>query len=402
MTGNGQNPKQKACNTALATLAVAGLATYVLACTSFSPDDSKVAFPAFDPKTGDVGISVYDRESHQTNQLFVVSRFQGPEGTERQPVLMRPQWLADGKGIVTAWPGYSDNDDDVLNVAVLAPAGQGAVRLFAIPGITDAQVRLMLPLPIAHNRLFVLAESNRVVRLDLGTGETSNQLLHGEKAALWPAPVGEGIYYVADDTSKGGAFEIGRLDPDTLAQTVVWRKKSRELDKDRSFALSPDGKRIALVEGKPGKQVLRLWRGEELEKTVPLDFSKETVHLGLPVFSPFQDVLFASYLRAADNERKAVCGLLEISLKDGALRRLPLMEGLEDADEDSLVTFQVCLSHDGKTAALCSTYLAEEAPEEFKAENCALFLVDLSSPDRKVTRVPLPLPKKPTKAKEAK
>jgi len=30
--------------------------------------------------------------------------------------------------------------------------------------------------------------------------------------------------------------------------------------------------------------------------------------------------------------------------------------------------------------------------EAFKAEDCALFLVDLADPGRKVTRVPIPLP----------
>jgi hypothetical protein len=53
--------------------------------------------------------------------------------------------------------------------------------------------------------------------------------------------------------------------------------------------------------------------------------------------------------------------------------------------------FQAAISHDGKTAAVSSTYLAC-TEKEFKPADCALFLVDLSDAKWKVTKVPIPLP----------
>ena len=52
---------------------------------------------------------------------------------------------------------------------------------------------------------------------------------------------------------------------------------------------------------------------------------------------------------------------------------------------------QAAISHDGKTAAIASTYLAC-SEKEFKAADCALFIVDLSNPKWKVTKVPIPMP----------
>jgi hypothetical protein len=53
--------------------------------------------------------------------------------------------------------------------------------------------------------------------------------------------------------------------------------------------------------------------------------------------------------------------------------------------------FQGAISHDGKAAAVASTYLAC-GDKGLKPDDCALFLVDLKDPNRKVTRVPIPMP----------
>jgi hypothetical protein len=73
---------------------------------------------------------------------------------------------------------------------------------------------------------------------------------------------------------------------------------------------------------------------------------------------------------------------------------VPLFRGEELADKEAGPYFQMGLSHDGKTAAVVTTYLMMEKENQNQPENCALALVDLSSPGRKVTRVPIPLPKK--------
>jgi len=60
-------------NAALASVGLLALSIYVMACNSspsFSPDDTKVLYPAFDPVTGVIGMSVYDREAGSSEMLF--------------------------------------------------------------------------------------------------------------------------------------------------------------------------------------------------------------------------------------------------------------------------------------------------------------------------------------------
>ena len=385
------------CEVLLTLLGLTALSAYVLACTSFSPDDSQVMFPAFDAKTGDIGVSLYKRPTKQTEQVFVVSRFQESGGAKRQPVYLRPQWMADGKRILVAWPGYSDNDDDVMNVALLSQDGKGPSRFFAIPGIEDARKYLTLPLAVAGHRLFLPATPDRLVRLDLETGETATNTLKAAEVVLLSNPASEAVHFFARGPEGGGGAVLGRLDPETLKATVVWKMREEVVGGNYGFALSADARRFALLEVKQDKILLSLYKGPEPDKTVTVALGEEKLNLGLPSFAPGQELIYASYASEKGVGSKVVYGLLEISLSDGSMRRHPLLQGAEEKDDGGLATFTVSVSHDGKTAALCSTYQAAESEEGLKPENCALFLVDLSRPDRQVTKIPLPFPAKKAK-----
>jgi hypothetical protein len=389
-------------NFALSVLAVAGVAAYVLACTSFSPDDSKLLIPAFDPKTGDVGVSIYDRETRQVSPVFVPSRLRAPDGKEREAILLRPQWMPDGKRILVVWPGYSDNDDDVLNVAVVPLGLPGTVRLLAIPGMKEAQARLLLPFAVAKNCLFVSANSNLIVRLNLDTGETATHALKGKEISLFPSPQDEGIYYFAEAGTQPDRADLGKLDPDTFAQTPIWQVDSKETQEGGAFAISPSDGRLAMVRKLDGKPVLKIWKGKDLEKTLPLGFKEERVYFGSGAFSAQRDLFYAAYASEKQGSRETENGLVEIPLGGGPVRRVPLIRGNEGDPKEDALKFQLSLSHDGKTAALCSTYLAVETDDKFKPADCALFLVDLSDPERRVTKTLLPMPGKsnPEKAEE--
>ena len=84
---------------------------------------------------------------------------------------------------------------------------------------------------------------------------------------------------------------------------------------------------------------------------------------------------------------------MEIPLNDAPVRRTVLIKTTGLKDDSAALYFQAGFSHDGKTAALASTYLTCDN-KDFKPEDCALFLVDLSDANRKVTKVPIPLPVK--------
>src|ERR1035437_4730123 len=131
-------------NSALGLLGLASLLIYVLACASFSPDDSKVLYPTIDPKTGATGVAVYDRTSGKSELLFVPLGLTTADA-EVKPMIHRAQWLPDGRSIVVAWPDLNSSggaNDDGLNFAVLPFNSRGPTRLFSLPGLKDGASRL--------------------------------------------------------------------------------------------------------------------------------------------------------------------------------------------------------------------------------------------------------------------
>ena len=378
----------------LAVLALAALATYWLACTSFSPDDTKILYPAFDVQGGDVAVALYNRVTHENDLVFVPSRPKGLREPEREIVLLRPQWLPDGRRMVAVWPGYSDNDDDVLNVAVLPGSGKGPVRLFALPGIDEAKSRLLLPQTIASHYLFISADSNALTRVDLDTGGLSTHHLPGKSVALMASPSGNAVLYFAEEATRADTYDVGRLNPETFAQTQLLQIRREEMAEEGAIAVSADGQRLAMIRAQPHRALLRVWRGDQVQETVPLDFNKETVHFGSLSFSIRAEVLYAAYASQADGKKTVTFGLMEIPLGEGTPRRIPLFIAEEASDKESALFFQMEVSHDGKTAAGCSTYLAVQGEIKLKPEDCALYMIDLVAPERTATKVVIPLPKK--------
>ena len=84
---------------------------------------------------------------------------------------------------------------------------------------------------------------------------------------------------------------------------------------------------------------------------------------------------------------------MEVPLKGASnAREILLLRDVAGMDSTSPLWFQFGVSHDGKAAAVASTYLAIYQEENmFKPEHCALFFIDLSDRQRRVTSVPIPL-----------
>jgi hypothetical protein len=120
----------------------------------------------------------------------------------------------------------------------------------------------------------------------------------------------------------------------------------------------------------------------------------ESLELGYCAFSPKGDVLFASFTLQTNGGPATAFGFVEVPLDGSTPRRTLLIQNasISDSDKRNANTFfEFGLSHDGKTLAVSSTGVALVSPE-MKTEDCALFLVDLSQPSRKVTKVAIPLP----------
>lgn len=267
---------------------LAALAVYVVACTSFSPDDSQVLYPTYDPQAQSFGVGLYDRASAKATTLFT-AQASPSDGSPGEAVLMRSQWFLDGGYILAAWT--HDGDEQVLHLAVLPRGQSGTVRFIQIESLPEAGSQLARPLAVAESSLYLQGESNTLVRVDLRSGH---------------------------------------VEPRSVPSKVI------------PYAIPL-----------PDRIVPFAWQGA--------------------------------------GETNVVLGIIEVPLQGGELRRLTLVPRMRGGELERVLYFQPSVSHDGKTLAVASTYVAA-GDAQVASEDCALFLVDLADPQRKVTRVPVPRP----------
>jgi hypothetical protein len=382
-------------NASLALLGLVAWVVCILACTSFSPDDKKVLYPSFDPASGTVGVAVYDRETKQSEMLFVPFGYEANDtnAATLKPVLMRSQWLPDGKTIVIAWPeDEKGGTGKALNLAVTSWGVRAPLKLFYLPGIKEAASRLVTPLTIVDSRLLIMSSEKTLLHLDLNTGMLGEHEFADAKGeiTLYPAPAGNAVFYVEEPKSEEGQT-FGRLDPKTFARTpmIVITNNLKNL-----LAYNQDGSRIALLEDAENDQTsfIVVEKGKVTFSRL-FGAKKEKVDFGGGAFSPNGNMVLANFARRIEGQTNASYGLMEFPIGNGAIRETMLISSVpaETHGDEEAFYFQAGISHDGKTAAASSAYLAL-AKEGFKPEDCALFFVDLSDPKRKVTKVPIAMP----------
>ena len=378
-------------NEALALTGLLALSLYILACTSFSPDDTKVLYPAFSGTNGSLGIASYDRVTRRSEMLFLPSTLSDEDTSGPSPQYVRGQWLANGHRVVAGWMG--NESDDVLHLASLPFQTAGPVRWFVISG-KDLSKSMVLPLPIVGDRAFLVDFTNRIVRLDLQTGAVTRHLIGKEDSewTLYAAPDGRGIFYLEGRKAPEGRV-FGRLDPETFAVAPLITI-TNVIDNGVSFTYSLDGTKLAFVDKSGDAERLVVLERGKLEVILPLPAGGKKFCLGMGIFSRTANNLIFAFRRQKEDGSSHEFGLIEIPLNGGPRRETVILPAVSLGAGDvqsSEFYFQIGFSHDGKTAAVASTYLAS-MDEEFKAEDCALFFVDLSDPNRRVTKVPIPLP----------
>jgi hypothetical protein len=259
--------------------------------------------------------------------------------------------------------------------------------------LKDAGTRLVLPLAVVNEQLFVAGESNLVGRLDLRTGafEQEKGVDRGE-ISLYPDPAGKSVFYASHASGNSGNTNFfGRINPVSFERTVL-AAFTNNLVEGSFLAYDSEGKRLAFGdEGEAGAaRFVLLENGVEVFSRPFTNHTK--VSFGSAVLSPRGDLLLASYRQAVAGTNRADFGLMEIPLNKGPIRQTPIVSNLESKEDMSAFYWQLGLSHDGSTVALASTWISA-AGDKPDPEKCGLYFVDLKSPSRKVTRVPVPIPK---------
>lgn len=378
-------------NSLLAGLGLASLLAYALACTSFSPDDSKVMFPAFDLASGGSSVMVFDRKSRNIEQVFVAINPWGPGETGGEATLLRSEWLPDGKHILVADQGKGADGD--LELAVLPFNSPEPVRRFRLAKTDIAEDMLMLPLPILGSDVFLASKHKRLIAMNLITGKARIHELTND-FAIREGPAGKTLFCYLKSGSKSEATRFGRIDPITLAFESIMEIPAQPDEFDvETYTASTRGEQLVLVGEAGGQNMLelRVYRAGKLELSRPIDTGAYNVKLSpASVLSPKGDCLYASFERMESGKTNCDYGLLEVPLSQTAPRWTTLIHTAKGDDED-IMFFQGDLSHDGQAWAVASAYLWAQN-EDVKDSDCALYLVDLTTPQRKVTKTPIPHP----------
>jgi len=384
--------KNRKRNAVLAFLGLLVLGIYILACTSFSPDDTKVLYPSFDTGSGAIGMAVYDREARSSEMAFVPVAYEGGETNARvAPSILRAQWLPNGRDIVIAYVQPSGEDKNATSVAVVPWGARKPTRTFSVPDLDDMAQSLMVPLCVAGERLFLRASSKGVVRLDLRTGALGYHEFQDAKreVSLYPAPDGATVFYFEPEGSSGERTVFGRMKPGDFSRTpsmVISNRPNAEM----AVAYDPTGKIVSLLETAQGNVQLSVWRDGQPAFSRTVDIHGEKRIFGSAILAASGKTVRTTF-QQANGTNSTSYGLMEIPFSDAPVREVILIKEAPAQDEMNAYYFQAAVSHDDKTAAIASTYLAL-MDNPIKPVDCALFFVDLNDPSWKVTKVPIPIP----------
>jgi hypothetical protein len=374
----------------LAAVGGTALLIYVLACgPAFSPDDSKVLYPANDPKTGGAVLALYDRHARTSRALFAL-----PNDIH---VFMGSAWTQDGSRAIALWAGGDTNSLEVASIPLRT--GQ-PIRVFTVAELTDTQRQASWAVPsaILGSTLFIGAKS-AVYRADLDNGRQVSVPVEGDPVLFG---VQNRVYYLRDlpDADKQtGRLELGLVDPKSLRLSPLHVLTGIGALDDTAFAVSRDGRQLAFMgsAGDSDKNLrILIFEDGQLRRTLPL--AAATATIGTPVLRTLQwsrdaKLLYLICAKELGNE-KIQLGIGEVSANGAGNRAVPLFTVGADGG-DGLMNLE--LSHDGKTLATASTYmetsledLAKGKPQALEPKDLALYLIDVSSPGRKVTKVPIP------------
>ena len=372
----------------LAIVGIGALTAYLVACRpAWSPDGSKVLFPYANPATKQVGIALFDKSSGKTTSLFLL-QFPASERSGPSDSFPWTQWTADGQRAVVIWAREAEGRHQ-LHLRLLPVDSEKPAREFVLP---DVEAMPGLPLAELEGCLFVGGKA--LVRVDLASGMIERRQLDGNQEVILVGHKKQIHYLVGGGSDDAQAYEIGTLDPKQLALRPALKLKAADVGGlSPYFAVAGDGSTLAVSSVKDARCQLLIIAGDGLKKTIPLNLSSETHVVGNLQWSPDANTVYAALIAQVQGQEAIQLGLLEVTVETGATRATPLVRIGKAIEREGLpMVFQIGLAPDGKTIATAPTYLGQELQDK---KDMALHLVDLTSPERKVTQIPVPVPGAP-------
>ena len=337
------------------------------------------------------GLAIYDLRTGQVSRIFET----------QEEMQFQPLWLGEKEQIVAL---AANGDKELQIIEIDLPSGQS--RLIRSMVAEEAGVALMVPPVLAQQRyLFFSAELKAqesgicLYRFDLKM-EKLEAVPKGADHYLFHA--GSDYIYLSDN-EKG--MELGKLDTNSMRSKrlmVLDGQKYGQLT--AGLAAKKNGKEFAMLVKHPQEQgqetfeILIVNRRGRIQKKIPLPAGvafTEGVHM---VYGPDESSWWIPGMTAVDTSKTSdgkseeyIVSLLEVDVKKGAHSEI-LAERV--GDDGAQCAMQPSISPDGK-------YLAVNVLLPKDAKSSLLYLVDLTTSERKVTKVPLPDKPETTEAPQA-
>ena len=377
-----------ACRRLLAVLAIATFGWNFACRPAWSPDSATVVFPG--KLDGRAAIAQYNVHSKQCRVISVApadQKFALAHYLSNDELLVLANQPANKNVLVVTRHSLANNTAELPGP-------------FAIAGEDDAIHHLLLPPVVVAGQLFL--GGKHLTRVDLATGKTlradrpdeTNEILLGKR--------GDGICYLATDQRNKCQWELGTIDPESLARTTLFRSPAITAD-DPGWAVLPvpcfhqDLRRVAI----PGERTMQesgdskhaailVFQAGKLEHVMPISPTGEDVAIGSLAWTHDGLGLLTVVARRTENGQRF--SLYERSLGEGKARETTLLEVPDNEEKPTdpapILQMQLAMSPDSKWAAVTTSFVAEQAKPAH-----ALLLVNVSGDERTVTTVPFPTKK---------
>ena len=389
---------------------LAGWVTFILACIggpAWSPDGSQILFAYDDVDNSRTSVALYDRAKGSFRVLL------SQPHKENETVALHPRWQQDGKrAMVAIFGGAPDSDDNGCQLVSLPVKSRLPLQVYNLgrtPGCVYAY-------PQIGDRVYFAQEDLRWV--DLKTGEIASRQfkINGEYSRQDEVILSEGkdgLYYqrslnrkfnASDGTERNeGGREIGVVqteDPSFKPWFTFWDRDLSALGVESGasdvspISIAADGRSGAMIVANTddlSDKILLTEENKGIVRVVDPALGGKRFALGNLVWSADATTLYASALIATDTKDLHEYSLAEIPLDGSRVRltKISLIHGPTDSDFMDAFRFSmdVTLSPDGHWIAATPAVFGKK---ELDPADRALFLIDLTDPARRLTKIPIP------------
>jgi hypothetical protein len=369
----------------LTLLGIAGLLVYVLACgPAFSPDGTKVAFPVIDNEAEQTSIVVYDIKKKTLDTVAVFKAAGKLSNDEKQAVLAYSvQWMPEGKQILI-------NGNSLI--MMLALGSKSPARTLTLN--KEMEGGGIMPWPVIGNHSFLVYgnEKAAMLKLNLQSFETESfpiELESDEGSA--PFSDGKQICLVRKiQQEEQNVYKILELNRENGAPTLLATLDEKQCGKLESFFwLKLQGNRFATSSLYQEAAHIAIIRDGSVEKMIPVGPKGRKIQIGNLALSPDEKSIFAAFIKKLDEAGTDQFGVMEVPLNGENTREIALFTEDLNKDENGELAFRIALSPDGRKIAASSLSFISDS--ELKPQDRALYLVDISRPQWKVTKIQVPL-----------